>query len=696
MKGCWKKTLPGAVLALVASLWIATSNSIRADEGMWTLDNPPTKYLKERYGFEPDSAWLKNVQLSAVRFNDGGSGSFVSAEGLVLTNHHVARGQLQKVSSPKKDYCKDGFHARTTAEELRCPDLELNVLVSMENVTDKVFASVKPGMAEKDALKARKAAMAKIEKESLDSTGMRSDVVTLYHGGEYWLYRYKKYTDIRLVFAPEEQIAFFGGDPDNFTFPRHDLDMAIFRVYEKDKAIKSPAFLKWNPKGAADGELVFVLGHPGRTDRLQIHSQLEMQRDHELPLKLKILKRTLATSYSYAKRGSEEAREAGDRLRGLENTIKAWEGELQGLMTPQLMAKKAQEEKEFIKLVSDKPEWREAYGDAWPRLSNLQKQKLQRLRQILFRKPGGLRLPAIALQIVRYVAEVKKPDGERLEEYHDSQLESLRFKLYSPAPIYRAFEEVLLADSLKYAVEELGPGDPFVKEALGGKSPEQVAKELISETKLTDPKVRKNLVDGAEEAVKVSTDPLIVWIRKIDPVLREIRKWQEDNIESVEVACGEKIGKARFAAFGKSAYPDATFTLRIAYGAVKGYPMNGTRAPSKTTYHGLFDRACSFDFKQPFDLPQRYIDRKDKLDLSVGLNFVCTCDIIGGNSGSPVINKAGEIVGLIFDGNIESLPGRYVFEEEANRAVAVHTAGMSEALRKLYDAEAIMNELLGK
>lgn len=682
------------VYAVLVALCVLSTCVSRAEEGMWTLDNPPLKQLKERYGFEPSREWLDHIRLSSVRFNDGGSGSFVSADGLVLTNHHVARGQLQKLSTPEKDYVASGFLARDPAEELPCPDLELNVLYSMEDVTAEVQGAVKPSMSDKTALEARKAAMGRIEKESLDKTGLRSDVVSLYAGGEYWLYRYKKYTDIRLVFAPEFKIAFFGGDPDNFTYPRHDLDMAIFRVYENGKPAICKDSLKWNPNGAADGELVIVSGHPGNTDRLSTVAQLEFLRDKQFPFMLESLKRRLDVARQYAARGTEEARQAANTIFGVENSIKAITGQYDGLKDPHLMAKKQQDEQALRSLVDANPAWKSQYGSAWDAIAAAEGLAAEKAVLRYFRQIGGLRLPGLALTIVRYVEETKKLDGERLEEYHESQLDSLRFRLFSPAPIYPAYEEAMLAGTLGLALDHLGPDDPFIKAALGGRQPAEVAKELLAGTRLADPSVRKQLVEGGPRAVADSSDSLINFARRLDPILRELRKWHEETIESVETTAGEKIGAARFAAYGKTAYPDATFTLRLTFGTVKGFPMNGTQAPSKTTLFGLYDRNASFDGKPPFDLPERFIQRKDRLDLTTPLNFVSTCDIIGGNSGSPVINRAGEIVGLVFDGNIESLVGDFVYDDRANRAVAVHTAGMTEVLRKLYDADSILKELL--
>jgi hypothetical protein len=680
-------------LAIILALFAGPSS---ADEGMWTFDNPPLKQLQSKYGFTPTAQWLDHVRLSSVRFNDGGSGSFVSPNGLVITNHHVAFGQLQKVSTEERDYVRDGFSAKTQADELKCPDLELNVLVSMENVTARVQGAVKNGMTEKQGLDARRAEQAKIQKESLDKTGLRSDVVSLYQGGEYWVYRYKKYTDVRLVFAPEQQMAFFGGDPDNFTFPRYDLDFAVMRVYENDKPIQSKDFLKWNTKGAADGDLVFVSGHPGSTERNLTMTQLTLDRDVIYPLRISRYNRQLEALRAYTERGAEQSRQALEQIFGLENTVKAFGGELKG-MDKMLFDKKMKEETELRAKVSANPEWRRQYGDAWDAIAAATKKQGDLVRLQQFRSiSSASNLASLARQIVVYSAEIQKPDGQRLSGYHDSELEELKFYLFSPAPIYLDFEEAMLTFALKDALEQLGPNDPWVKTVLNGKTPNQVATEVIRGTKVNDPAVRKSLVEGGAAAVNASTDPLIVLARKIDPFFREIRKQLEDNVESVLTTAGEKIAKARFAIYGKSVYPDATFTLRLAYGTVKGYPMNGTKAPSKTTFYGLYDRSTSFDNKPPFNLTKRFIDRRDKIDLSTPLDFVMTGDIIGGNSGSPVINREGEFVGIIFDGNIESLTGNFVYLEEANRAIAVHSAAIIEALRKVYDAPALANELEGR
>ena len=686
-------------LALAGLLLLATAGATLsvADEGMWTFDNPPLKQLQEKYGFTPAKEWLDHVRLSSVRFNDGGSGSFVSPNGLTITNHHVAFGQLQKLSTAGKDYVKDGFHAKTQAEELKCPDLELNVLMSMENVTSQVQGTVKPGMTEKQALDARNAEKAKIQKESLDKTGLRSDVVTLYAGGEYWLYRYKKYTDVRLVFAPEQQTAFFGGDPDNFTFPRYDLDFALLRVYENGRPAVTKDHLKWNTKGAPDGELVFVSGNPGGTDRGQTVAQLEAARDAIYPERLARFKRELQALRTYAKKGSEQARQSADEIFGLENTVKAYTGEYNGLLDPKLFEKKKKAESDLRAKVQGDPEWRREYGSAWDAIAAATKKegevtKLQQNRSI----STASGMARFARQIVVYAAEVKKPDAQRLDGYHDSQLDELKFYLLSPAPVYPEYEEALLAWSLQESLDQLGANDPFIKAVLDGRKPADVAAQVIRGSKMAAPAFRKSLVEGGEAGVAASTDPLIALARKVDPFFRETRKMYEESVESVFESAGEKIAKARFAIYGKSIYPDATFTLRLTYGKVQGYPMNGTKAPSKTTFYGLYDRAASFDYKAPFNLTQRFMQRKDRIDLSTPLDFVSSLDIIGGNSGSPVINRNAEFVGIIFDGNIESLTGNFDYIEDTNRAVAVHSAAIIEALRKVYDAGSVANELEGK
>jgi hypothetical protein len=688
-------TFHSSRLALVAAALAACIVvQPHAEEGMWTFDHPPTVAVQQRYGFAITPAWLDHLRLASVRFNDGGSGSFVSAGGLVLTNHHVALGQLQKLSTEKKDYVADGFYASSRADEMKATDLEINVLMSYEDVTAQIVGATKAVADPRAALEARRAAIARIEKESLDKTGLRSDVVTLYQGAQYWLYRYKKYTDVRLVFAPEQQMAFFGGDPDNFTFPRYDLDFALFRVYENDAPVRPEHFLKWNAKGAGDNELVFVTGHPGSTDRNDTMAELQTLRDVIYPLNIQVVKRRIEALRKYASLGAEQARQAADITFSLENALKAYTGEYGGLQDPKIMEKKSAEELALREAVNRNADLRQAYASAWDEIAkaeqaNQRLYKLQRFGQI-----RGSGFAGLGLTIVRYVTESKKPDSERLPGYHEAQLPSLRFQILSPAPVYPEMEKALLADALQESLEMLGPDDPFVKTALAGRTAQAAAAALIDGSKLADPEVRKQLIEGGDAAVAKSADPLIVLGRALDAPMREITQRLEREVTGVESSARQRIGQARFAVYGTSVYPDATFTLRLSYGKVSGYPMNGTVAPYKTTIAGLYDRSASFDNKPPFHLVPRFIEQRAKLDLSTPLDFVTTNDIIGGNSGSPVVNRAGELVGLIFDGNIQSLVGRFVYDETTNnRAVAVHSAAIVHTLRTVYGAGALADEI---
>jgi hypothetical protein len=668
---------------------------IHAEEGMWTFDNPPLKQLAAKYNFHPTQAWLDHLRLSSARLNDGGSGSFVSPNGLLLTNHHVARGQLQKNSTAEHDYVRDGFYAATPDAEMASPDLEVNVLVGMQDVTARVLGAAKGIADETRALKAQDAEIAAIEKESKDKTGLRSDVVSFYQGGEYWLYQYKAYTDVRLVFAPEQQAAFYGGDPDNFTYPRYDLDMALFRVYENGKPLHTDNYLKWSAKGAAPGELIFIPGHPGSSQRDDTMDELLFDHDSIEPAFIEYLSRRIAAAQAFGAQGPEQARLVGTTILSLQNSLKVYEGRYDALNDKGIMAKKQAEESEFRARVAANPEWKKAYGDAWETIAAIQKRAAPRQEAMIFRRTDS-RLFSIARQIVQYVVEVKKPDGERLDGYHDAQLETLKFQLFSPAPIYLSTEKLYMTTALNLAAEKLGRNDEYLVKLLQGSDVNTFVNSVVDGTKLSDVAVRKALLDGGEAAVAASTDPMIVAARRTDPLAREYRRWQHDEIESALTPAGEKLGKARFAVYGKDAYPDATFTLRLSYGTVDGYLCNGTIAPPFTTFYGLYDRAASFSNQPPFDLTPKEAAGRDKLDLATPFNFVSTGDIIGGNSGSPVVNRDGEVVGLIFDGNIESLAGDFVYDGTKNRAVAVHSAGMIEGMRKLYDAGALADELEGK
>lgn len=690
-----KNTARAAVMA--AAMTVVATPQLRGDEGMWTFDNLPVKLLKERYDFTPKQDWIDHLRLASVRFNDGGSGAFVSKNGLVLTNHHVALGQLQKMSTPKKDYVKEGFFAKNLKEEIACPDLEVNVLVSMENVTEQVLKAVNPKSSDKEQNEQRKAQISRITKTSTDESGLRSDVVELYQGGEYWLYRYKKYTDMRLVMAPELQAAFYGGDPDNFTYPRYALDFAFFRVYENGKPVQIEHFLKWSKDGAAENELVFVTGHPGHTDRLNTVAQLEYARDLGLPLYLKLAAKLRADYYAYSALGAEQARRSKDRIFGVENAIKAVTGEYEGLLDPKLIASLKSAEDALRKSAAESDdEGVKAAKSSWDKIAAATKKAGEKRLQSTYRRYGASKVGGLAHTIVRYVAEVAKPNDKRYEEFRDSSLESLKFRLFSPAPMYPDMEEFLLARSFEDAIKELGEYDEYVRLTLGGQEPAKVAHDLISGTKLFDVAERKKLIDGGEKAVAASTDPLIVWARKVDPTYRSYRKWYEDEIESVTVAEGNRIAKARFAIYGKSTYPDATFTLRMSYGKVAGYELGTTLVAPFTTFYGVYDRAEGHGEKVPFDLAPRVKAAKEKVNLATKLNFVTTNDIIGGNSGSPIVNAKGEYVGLVFDGNIQSLVGRYAYDDARNRTVAVHSSGILEAMRNVYGMGKLADEVSGK
>jgi hypothetical protein len=680
---------------LLVALFVAAAPAIHAEEGMWTFDNPPLKQLAAKYNFHPSQAWLDHLRLSSVRLNDGGSGSFVSPNGLLLTNHHVARFQLQKNTTAEHDYLRDGFYAATPEAEMKSPDLEINVLAGMEDVTARVQGAARGIRDEAKALKAREAEIAAIEKESKDKTGLRSDVVSFYQGGEYWLYTYKAYTDVRLVFAPEQQAAFFGGDPDNFTYPRYDLDMALYRVYENGKPLHTDNFLKWSAKGAAPGELVFVSGHPGATERDDTVAQLLLERDVRGPAVTEYLQRRITAAQAFTAQGPEQAREVGSTLFYLQNSLKVYLGRRDALADPAILAKKQAEEDDFRAKVNANKEWKKDYGKAWDEITGAEEKMKPEIKGLMFRRTGGQYL-SLAIEIVEYVTEVKKPDGERLPEFHEAGLESLKYQLLSPAPIYPATEKLFMITALKLCQEKMGKDDAFLQAILAGGEVDATVNKLVDGTKMADPAFRKSLLDGGEAAVAASTDPMIVAARRVEPILRETNRRIRDTISSVLTPAGEKLGKARFLVYGKDAYPDATFTLRLSYGSVDGYPYNGTIAPPFTTFYGLYDRAASFSNQPPFDLTPKEAANRDKLDLSTPLDFVTTNDIIGGNSGSPIINRNGELVGLVFDGNIESMAGDFVYDGTKNRTVAVHSAGMIEGLRKIYGADALADELQGK
>ena len=658
-----------------------------ADEGMWLFNSLPEEHLRATYGFEPSEAWTEHVMLSSVRFNSGGSASFVSPNGLVITNHHVASDTLHKLSTAEHNYHEDGFLAGTHAEEIPAPDLELNQLVSIEDVTERVNGAVSDTNDPEAAFKARRAVMAEIEKESLDATGLRSDVVTLYGGAQYHLYRYKKYTDVRLVWAPEAAIAFFGGDADNFEYPRYNLDVTLFRVYEDDKPAQIPHYLRWSADGAAAGELVFVSGNPGRTQRIFTAAALRYLRDHRMPYVLNYLRRNEILLQQYALNGPEAARQASDDLLGIQNSRKAYTGMLQGLQNPSFLAAKDEAEKALHARL--KQLGKASLVDAWSEIAKLQKQQVALLGQTA---SFSGRLYSIAETLVQMAAEDQKPSAERLREYRESARESLEQSLFSPAPIYPELELEQLADSLARFVELRGGDAILVQKVLAGKGPRERASELIAGTGLAEVATRQRLAQGGQKAIDASTDPMIELVSVMDAEFRRLRT-ERDKMQEAERQAYAQITEGTVAVQGTSTYPDATFTLRLAFGTVKGYTEDGQAIPPWTTMQGAFEHQSAHDAQGDWQLPSSWTDARDRLAADTPFNFVCTADIIGGNSGSPVINRNGEFVGIIFDGNIQSLTADFFYSDEVGRAVSVHSAAILEALKTVYGASHLVDEL---
>jgi hypothetical protein len=685
---------------------ISFVTSAFADEGMWLFNAPPLKQLKEKYQFEPTPQWLEHLQKSSVRFNSGGSGSFVSADGLVITNHHVGADTLQKISDPQHNYLRDGFYAKTKADEIKSTDLELNVLMSIEDVTERVNGAVKPRMTSDQASGARNSAIAAIEKESKDKTGLRSDVITLYQGGAYQLYRYKRYDDVRLVFAPEQQMAFFGGDPDNFEYPRYDLDICLFRVYENGQPARIERFLKWNSRGPSDGELIFVSGNPGKTDRQLTLDELADTRDRYLPYVLRMFNRREVLELSYSARSFENARKAREDLFGHQNSRKANDGILAGLLDPQIWSALRARDQKLRDAIARDPKLRSTTA-AYDRIKRAQGEivknaplynylEQERPSIVGYRAPRALSgdLFKYARLLLRAIDERAKPNGQRIPEFRDSARESLELELFSSEPIYGDYEILRLTDSLTDFASQFGADSPLVQKVLTGKSPHARAVELVSGTKLKDVAVRKDLYGKDAAALQAAHDPMIDLARLIDGQARDARKIYDAQDEIKKEAYAE-IAKARFAREGASGYPDATFTLRLSYGRVRGYEQDGKQIPAFTDFAGAYQRSAEHDNKPPFDLPQRWIDKKANLDLSTHFDFVSDADIIGGNSGSPVVNKANEFVGIIFDGNIQSLVLDCIYTDTQSRAVSVDSSAIIEALRKVYDASALADELEG-
>jgi hypothetical protein len=704
-----------ATVALLTAL--LGSRGAAADEGMWLFNQPPTAKIERDHaarlgGAKLTPAWLGHLQQASVRFNSGGSGAFVSADGLVLTNHHVAADALEKLGSDKADYYRDGFAAATRADELKCADLELNVLVSIEDVTARVQAAVPKTASAEEGFKSRRRVLAEIEQESLAATGLRSDVVTLHQGGLYHLYRSKKYTDVRLVFAPERQIAFFGGDADNFEFPRYDLDVCFFRAYEDGRPAQVPHHLVWSRRPLAEGDLVFVSGHPGHTDRAKTLREILAMRDRQVPFSLSVLNRLEVMLDAWSEEGPEEARQAAGDLFGVQNSRKARDGLLAALLDPEFIARKRGTEETIRGAVAA----RGASGGQPGPFERIEKAEADLARVALRHAllEGGVGFNSTffrhARTILRAATEAARPTGERLREYRDSNRESLELSLFSPEPIYEDFEVAKLADSLSFLATSLGADDPLVVQVLAGLSPRERAARLVRGTRLGRravaegrqdvPDERRAVYDGGIAAVDKSADPMIELARIVDAEARSLRATVEAAGEVKKQAHAE-IAAAVFAAGGADVYPDATFTLRLAYGTVRGVEEQGAKLPPLTDFAGLFARSAAKQGKPPFDLPSKWLSLRDKLladeaFLKTPLNFACTADIIGGNSGSPVVNAAGELVGVIFDGNIHSLRLDLAYDDTKSRAVAVDARGILAALERVYGQRRLVAELLGE
>jgi hypothetical protein len=702
-----KRSIVVLLLVFLMSFLVVVSNLAVADEGMWLFNAFPGDKVKAKYGFSPSQQWLDHVRLASARAPNGSS-SFVSPDGLIFTNHHIAQECIHDLSTNGKDYMKNGFYAPTHAQEPKCPGVEFVVLEGIDDVTGKVNAASQPGMSSAELGKAQREVMATLEKDC-SVNGLRCDVVTLYSGALYHLYKYKKYSDIRLVMAPEFEIAFFGGDPDNFEYPRYDLDISFFRAYENNQPAKTPEYLKWSTAGIKDGDLVFVSGHPGRTGRLLTMDQLEFLRDDQYPMQLAALNNRVSILQKYGAVSAENARQAQSDLFSTQNAVKAYNGYNGGLHDKGLMDKKAAAEKSLKAYLNSDPQRKQEFGDPWSEISKAVAVQKEIYKPLFYlqggaendaaasMRMGGFRgnLPGYARLLVRVTTEKEKPNGVRLRGYQDSALSSLEQDLFSTAPIYKPLEVAQLAGSLAEMQKVLGADNEAVKAALAGKSPQERAREVIDGTQLEDVAVRRQLYEGGKAAVDASNDPLIIMMRTMDSYSRAVRKRYDDEVDPVLRKNAGDIAKLRFAQGGLSVPPDATFTLRLSYGAIQGYELDGKHVPWFTTMGGAYDHAAAHGSKYPYELPASWIKAKSSLELKTPLDTVSTPDIIGGNSGSPLINKDAEVVGIIFDGNIESLPWNFMYDDVVGRSVSTDSRAIMEALRKVYHADALADELTG-
>ncbi len=685
--------LRNPILALMLCVAICAGQSAHADEGMWTFDNFPANKVKARYGFAPDAAWLDRVRNSAVRLTSGCSASVVSQDGLVLTNHHCVVACEQTMSTAQQDFVAQGFLTHARSEERRCPGMQAEILREITDVTRQVQAAIAAGDP-KDAIRSRDAATARIADEAChgDETS-RCQVVSLYQGGQYKLYKYRKYSDVRLVFAPEFAIAFFGGDPDNFNFPRYCLDSAFVRLYEHGQPVQTSTHLKWRRSAPADGEVVFVAGNPGSTSRLDTRSQLEMQRDWLIPIRQLVRSELRGRLSEYSQLGPEQKRTAEDSLFFVENSFKAFYGQERALLDPAFFAGLMKEKSELHRRVAGNPQLAAQIGDPWKQIAAAidSYQQIFLTHDFLEARAGSIsRLFRYARTLVRGAAERTRPSSERLHGYADSDLPLLEKELLDPQPVYPDLERIGLTLWLSRTREYLTVDNPLVRHLLGTESPEALAGRLVEATHLADPQVREALWRGGAAAVAASDDPLIRLVRDTDADARAVRTRYEQDVEGPITRAQEKLARARFKVYGASAYPDATFTLRLSYGRVQGWAYHGETVAPFTYFGGLYARATG---SEPFRLPQRWLDAKDRIDPQTPFDVSTNNDIIGGNSGSPLIDREGRVVGAIFDGNIHSLGGEFGFNPRLNRSIAVLTAAVGPALRNVYGLPALADEL---
>ena len=664
---------------------------------MWTFENPPLEAWRREHDFRPGEDWLEHVRLSSLRFGQSCSSSFVSGDGLVMTNHHCARSCVEAVSTEETDYVEEGFHAGSREEERVCPGLYLDQLVEIEEVTRVVKGAAPEGAGEERVQEARQAARDSIVDACESGSDHRCQVVDLYHGGQFQLYEYRRYAPVKLVFAPELQAGFYGGDPDNFTYPRYALDVAFVRAYRPDSstAVHPDHHLEWDPGGAEEGELVFLTGNPGSTSRLATVSQLQYEKEYRHPFLLDLLREQRDCLQEVADRGPEAARQVRDRLFGIENTIKAFDGELEGLRDPELMGRKIKWQRRFRDSVEADPELRRRYGDVWTRLEEIQARKLEISPRLNVNEYGFVGSPhmSAAGDLVTYLRESARPEGERAG---DVDLEALASRLRGQMPLGPGQSVRVLQIRLGLAQRWLPEEAPFRRDAFrGDESASEAARRLVRETRVDERAFRRGLLDAGAAALDTVSDPLLRLAAGMYDRHRRLQpRWERTTAsESVQES---RLAEALFAVFGTDLPPDATFTLRISDGRVKRYPYNGTVAPAHTSIHGMFARAADFDGEHPWNLPAAFAEARDAVEMDSPLDFVSTNDITGGNSGSPVVDREGRVVGVAFDGNIQQLPNEYLFRTRQARTVSVHSAGITEALRDVYGADRLVRELLGE